>query len=241
MSDRPRISGLGEFVKKIIFGIVIFVVYKSLTSLMRLAVFALAKWDVSGVEHIPQKQGCLLVSNHVHIIDPPLLAASSPSRRLRTMARRELFSLPLIGWIFTAYGAYSVSRNGRDLKALRESLRLISTGEAILLFVEGTRSSGGPLQAGHGGAALIALKSGKPVIPVSIQGSNVRFPHVFFQWRVRRRPHIIVRFGPPVDLSGIEAGTTGVNDATNRIMFAIADLLPTDLRGPYDRSSNQIT
>ncbi len=223
--------------KKFLFGIVILVVYKTLSSLMRLAVFLLAKWDVSGVEHIPQGQGCVLVSNHVHIIDPPLLAASSPGRRLRTMAKQELFSLPLIGWIFTAYGAYSVKRNGRDLKALRESLRLISTGEAILLFAEGTRSGGGPLQVAHGGAALIALKSGKPVIPVSIRGSNVKFPHVFFQWIVRRRPHIVVRFGAPVNLQGIEANSAGVEKATDQIMYAIADLLPSDLRGPYDRAA----
>ena len=224
-------------VKKFLLGIVVLVVYKTLSSLMRLAVFIFAKWDVSGVEHIPQAQGCVLVSNHVHIIDPPLLAASSPGRRLRTMAKQELFSLPLIGWIFTAYGAYSVKRNGRDLKALRESLRLISTGEAILLFAEGTRSGGGPLQVGHGGAALIALKSGKPVIPVSIRGSNIKFPHVFFQWIVRRRPHIVVRFGPPVNLQGITADSAGVEEATDQIMYAIADLLPRDLRGPYDRTS----
>ena len=223
--------------KKFLFGIVILVVYKTLSSLMRLAVFLLAKWDVSGVEHIPQGQGCVLVSNHVHIIDPPLLAASSPGRRLRTMAKQELFALPLIGWIFTAYGAYSVKRNGRDLKALRESLRLISTGEAILLFAEGTRSGGGPLQVAHGGAALIALKSGKPVIPVSIRGSNVKFPHVFFQWVVRRRPHIVVRFGAPVNLQGIQANSAGVEKATDQIMYAIADLLPSDLRGPYDRAA----
>ena len=223
--------------KKFLFGIVILVVYKTLSSLMRLAVFLLAKWDVSGVEHIPQGQGCVLVSNHVHIIDPPLLAASSPGRRLRTMAKQELFSLPLIGWVFTAYGAYSVKRNGRDLKALRESLRLISTGEAILLFAEGTRSGGGPLQVAHGGAALIALKSGKPVIPVSIRGSNVKFPHVFFQWIVRRRPHIVVRFGAPVNLQGIEANSAGVEKATDQVMYAIADLLPSDLRGPYDRAA----
>ena len=218
------------------FGMLVLVVYKSLTSLMRLAVFVFTKWDVSGIEYIPEKQGFVLVSNHVHIVDPPLLAASSPSRRLRTMAKQELFSLPLIGWIFKAYGAYSVKRNGQDLKALRESLRLISKEEAILLFVEGTRSGGGPLQLGHRGAALIALKSGKPVIPVSIQGSNIRFPHVFFQWIIRKRPHIVVQFGPPVDLRDIEADSAGISEATDQIMYAIADLLPSDLRGPYDRS-----
>ena len=74
------------------------------------------------------------------------------------------------------------------------------------------------------------------MIPVSIQGSNVRFPHVFFQWIIRKRPHIVVRFGPPVDLRGIEADSAGISEATDQIMYAIADLLPSDLRGSYDRS-----
>lgn len=220
-------------VSGILSGVAVVVVYRLLTSLMRVAVYALAKWEVEGEENIPTASGCVLVSNHVHIIDPPLLAASLNSRRLRTMAKQELFALPIIGWVFSAYGAYSVRRNGKDLKAIRDSLRLVSEGEAVLLFAEGTRSRGGPLRVARGGAGLIALKSGKPVIPVSIQGSNVRFPNVFFQWILRRRPHIQVRFGAPMDFSNFPRGTDANEAATERIMKEIANLLPNELRGPY--------
>jgi 1-acyl-sn-glycerol-3-phosphate acyltransferase len=220
-------------VSKVLSGVAVVVVYRLLTSLMRLAVYALAKWEVEGEENIPRDSGCVLVSNHVHIIDPPLLAASSTSRRLRTMAKQELFALPIVGWVFSAYGAYSVRRNGRDLKAIRESLRLVSEGEAVLLFAEGTRSKGGPLQLARGGAGLIALKCGKPVIPVSIQGSNVRFPNVFFQWIFRKRPHIKVRFGSPIDFSDFPDGPHANEAATEQIMKEIASLLPGELRGPY--------
>jgi 1-acyl-sn-glycerol-3-phosphate acyltransferase len=215
------------------FGFITIFVYHGLITVMRLAAFTLAKWTVVGGEHIPQNSGCVLVSNHVHIVDPPLVAASSRVRRLRTMAKQELFDIPLIGWLFGAYGAYPVSRSGRDTRAMRKSLRLLEEGEAVLLFAEGTRSSGGPLQPAHRGAALIALRSGQPVIPVSISGSNINLPGIFYQWALGRRPRIQVQFGNPVDLSDISADIGGASEATDRIMRRIAAMLPESLQGPY--------
>ena len=209
------------------------IVYHSLVALMRLALFCFAKWTVIGTENIPENNGCVLVSNHIHIVDPPLVAASSRTRRLRTMAKQELFDLPLIGWVFKAYGAYAVKRTGTGLKAMRDSLRLLDGGEAILLFAEGTRSRGGPLHPAQRGAALIALRSKLPVVPVSIQGSNVRFPNIFFAWILRRRPEITVEFGTPIDLGHIEANVNGAAEATDAIMREIALGLPPAQRGPY--------
>ena len=219
--------------KIIAFGLVTIIVYHGLIALLRLALFSLSKWTVTGADNIPADEACILVSNHVHILDPPLVAASLRSRRIRTMAKQELFDLPLIGWVFSAYGAYSVKRSGRDSQALRKSLRLLSDGEALLLFAEGTRSSGGPLRPAHRGAALIALRSGDPVIPVTITGSNIRLPGVFFQWLFGDRPNINVSFGEPVDLSDLENGSRDAAEATDRIMRRIAALLPEQLKGPY--------
>jgi len=217
------------------------VVYHSLITLMRMALFCFAKWTVIGTENIPRNNGCVLVSNHIHIVDPPLVAASSRTRRLRTMAKQELFDLPLIGWVVKAYGAYAVKRSGTGLKAMRDSLRLLDRGEAILLFAEGTRSRGGPLRPAQRGAALIALRSKLPVIPVSIQGSNVRFPNIFFTWILRQRPEITVEFGTPIDLAHIEATVTGAAEATDTIMREIALGLPLAQRGPYAGPRDPIT
>ena len=227
-----RLSGLlpGDILA---FGVVTIIVYHGLIALLRLALFSLSKWTVSGAENIPSNAACILVSNHIHILDPPLVAASLRTRRVRTMAKQELFDLPLIGWVFSAYGAYSVRRSGRDSQALRKSLRLLDAGEALLLFAEGTRSSGGPLRPAHKGAALIALRSGEPVIPVTITGSNIRLPGVFFQWLFGERPRINVHFGDPVDLSDLEHASKDAAEATDRIMRRIADSLPESLQGPY--------
>ena len=211
------------------------VVYHGLIAVMRLALYSLSKWTVIGKENIPRESAGILVSNHVHILDPPLVAASIRSRRLRTMAKQELFDIPLIGWVFNAYGAYSVRRTGRDVQSLRKSLRILDDGEIILLFAEGTRSSGGPMKHAHNGAGLIALRSGQPVIPVTITGSNIKIPGVFFQWIFGHRPEITVRFGKPVNLTNIGSDREGVSEATHRIMSRIAQELPENLRGPYSQ------
>jgi 1-acyl-sn-glycerol-3-phosphate acyltransferase len=208
-------------------------VYHGLITLMRLALFSLSKWTVIGEENIPRESGGILVSNHVHILDPPLVAASSRTRRLRTMAKQELFDIPLIGWVFDAYGAYSVRRTGRDIQSLRKSLKILEQGEVILLFAEGTRSSGGPMRTAHDGAGLIALRSGEPVIPVTITGSNIKLPGIFFQWMFGARPEITVCFGKPVNLAGVTGDREGISQATHRIMSRIAEQLPADMRGPY--------
>ena len=112
-------------------------------------------------------------------------------------------------------------------------MRLLQEGQAVLLFAEGTRSRGGPLRKAQRGAGLIALRSGLPVIPVSIIGSNISIPRVFVQWIFRNRPRIEVHFGHPVDLGGLDPDGEGAAEATERIMRRIAALLPEDLRGPY--------
>ena len=83
------------------------------------------------------------------------------------------------------------------------------------------------------GAALIALRSDLPVIPVTIQGSNVQFPKIFFQWILGHRPEISVKFGEPVDLTDISANTEGAAEATDKIMRRIALHLPPEQQGPY--------
>ena len=86
--------------RPVLFGIVTLTVYHSLISLLRVLLYWLSIWKVTGAEHIPTDGGCVFVSNHIHILDPPLVAASSRRRRLRTMAKRELFKIPLVGWVF---------------------------------------------------------------------------------------------------------------------------------------------
>src|SRR5207248_3284616 len=83
------------------------------------------------------------------------------------------------------------------------------------------------------GAAMVALMSRAPVVPVAITGSNVALPGVFFQWALRRRPHILVRFGEPFILGEGTTDARTAEVAADMMMRRIAALLPEANRGVY--------
>lgn len=208
------------------------VVYAIATFALRVVLRVVARWEVEGREHVPSAGAAILVCNHIHLVDPPLIGAASP-RRLRPMAKRELFEIPVIGWIFWAYGAFPVRRFSADLGALRMAQTRLRHGDLVLMFPEGTRSKAGTLQPALPGAAMVALTTRAPIIPVAITGSQVRLRYVFFQWIIGRRPHIRVVFGDPFDLAGLDAGSAEI--ATDRMMRRIAALLPEEMQGVYGK------
>jgi 1-acyl-sn-glycerol-3-phosphate acyltransferase len=178
----------------------------------------------------------ILVGNHMHIIDPPLVAAST-QRQVHPMAKRELFEIPMVGWIFWWLGAFPVRRFSGDMGALRAALGYLRRDEIVLMFPEGTRSRTGGLQAALPGAAMVALLAHAPVVPVALTGSNVRMPGIFLAWLGRRRPVIRVVFGEPIDVQDASADATAAEAATDLIMRRIASMLPEEMRGAYAESS----
>lgn len=206
--------------------------YWASTGLMRLALRTFARWEVVGRERMPVSGPIILVSNHVHIVDPPLVAASS-RRRVHPMAKRELFEVPLVGWWFWAWGAFPVRRFSGDMGALRVARNYLRNSEVVLMFPEGTRSRGAGMRAALPGAAMVAVLAKSPIVPVAITGSRIAIPGVFWQWALRRRPHIRVEFGEPFVMEGHRADSKGAEAATDAIMRRIAAMLPEEYRGAY--------
>ncbi len=195
---------------------------------VRLILSVLARCDVEGIEHIPSSGAFLLVSNHLNLIDPPVLGALLP-RRIVFMAKEELFRTPLVGQVVTWYGAFAVRRGQADRQALRMATAVLDRGQVLGMFPEGHRSSTGKLIEAHPGAALIAVLSGATVVPVAITGTDqVRSPLSFL-----RRPRIVVRVGEPFKIERARSRKEGLEEATSEMMGRVAALLPEERRGFY--------
>ncbi len=205
--------------------------YWPMRALLR-ALFRVGRWHVEGLEHVPQEGPLIVASNHLNLLDAPLVMASLPIGPITVMAKAEYgrwFSPA--GWVLRTVDVIFVNRGQVDRRALRAALRVLQEGGRLGLAPEGTRSRHGGLQRGREGVAYLALRTGAPVLPAAVWGHE-RF---VADLRRGRRPEYWVRFGPPVRLEPQPGVPRGLQLArgTERIMCALAALLPPAYRGVY--------
>ena len=188
---------------------------------------ALANVRVSGIEHIPAQGPLIVVSNHLNNVDPVLLAIFFP-RPIHFLTKVELLRIPVVGTLADWYGSVPVRRGEVDRRALDRCLDLLAAGEAIGVFPEGTRSRAKSLQRPKAGLSLIAGRSGAPILPVGIVGTeNARGLSIVWE-----HPRIEVRIGEPFTLP-LQRGRMGHSEFTDQVMIRIARLLPPPYRGVY--------
>ncbi len=203
--------------------------YWLLTSFVRLCVFIWLRKDVSGRENLPRSGPAILACNHLNLADSLLLVSQVP-RRLVFMAKIELWSTPVIGPLYGLYGCIPVRRFEADIGSLRRAEKVLRRGHVLAMFPEGTRSRQPGLGKGHPGTALMALRTGVPIVPVGVSGTEVvSLPRSFF-----RRTPVRIAFGQPFTLPRGQRLTTELaEEGTERIMREIAALLPEAYRGAY--------
>jgi 1-acyl-sn-glycerol-3-phosphate acyltransferase len=175
-----------------------------------------------GRHHVPATGPVLLVSNHLSVLDPPLVGGAT-DRQLSFLAKAELFKIPLFGRLIRGLNARPVRRDGADASALRDALRALGEGRALLVFPEGTRGQDGELRAAKAGAGMLAVLSAAPVVPVYITGSGRAWPK---GRRLPRRSKVTVTFGPPLTFSEdrSRARKERYAGASRAMMAAIAEL-----------------
>lgn len=191
---------------------------------------------VEGLEHAPREGPYILVSNHSSNFDPPFIGAAighHTGRVIHFMAKDEISHWPLVGWLARSSGVFFVRRGEVDRSAQRVALGHLAAGRPIGLFPEGTRARDGQLRQARHGAALIAIRSGVPLLPVGITGSGRIFPG---RSRWPHRGRVDIRIGPVFTLPHRPEGHLDrevLSDGTERIMGEIAALLPDGQRGRY--------
>lgn len=190
---------------------------------------------IEGLENVPAEGGALIVSNHLHNLDPIILTAVFP-RPVQFMAKKEVFPVPVFGWIARQAGAFPVDRGGADRAAIRKAEALLAQGSLVGIFPEGTRSTTGGLQPPFPGSALLALRSGAPIVPTAIFGSETLPFNGAKGRRVRQgQREVVVRIGKPFRLPARERGEShqGLSAQTDLMMGEIVKLLPPKYHGIY--------
>jgi len=153
--------------------------------------------EVRGSENIPRRGGFIVASNHASFLDPPLLAVASP-RLLGFFSKAEMFRSPVSAFFLRLLGAFPLDREA-DALSLRVGLRILRNGKGLAIFPEGTRSRDGRMGKGKSGVAMLAVRSGCPVIPMRLIGSDRALP----PGNAAPRPvKIRIIIGPPVKIEG---------------------------------------
>lgn len=155
--------------------------------LLRIYLAAAYRLKYEGLKNIPKKTAVIYVSNHRTYADPPLVGARARGK-LAFMAKEELFKNPLFAWLIRSLGAFPVARGKGDTGVLDTAVERLEKGHSLMIFPEGTRSKDGKVGRGHSGAAVIAARSGKMMIPVGI----------VFGEKLKFRSKVTVKYGEPI-------------------------------------------
>ena len=180
----------------------------------------LFRGKLDGVENIPYENSFIIVSNHGSLLDPPFLGHAL-GRKVSFMAKQELFKIPLLSQIIKACGAYPVKRGLVDKNSIILASNKLFNNEIIGIFIDGTRQKDGLVNKPKNGAALIASKTKKLLLPVAIINSHrlvrFRFFLPFFN-------KVIIKIGKPINYP-LSTSKIDITETTTKLKNEINFLL----------------
>jgi 1-acyl-sn-glycerol-3-phosphate acyltransferase len=178
-----------------------------------------------GRDPVPPRGPYILVANHRSGVDP-IIVSIVTKRRVRFLMAREYYELPILHSVFRVLDAIPVKRDGTDLGATKAALRRLRDGHVIGIFPQGGIREAGTEIEGKAGVALLALRTGAPVVPLFIDGS----PNTHSVLRAILTPsRTTVRFGAPFAFDRIEdrkPTRLELEEVTSRILGAISAQAP---------------
>jgi len=179
---------------------------------------------VVGADKVPAAGPFILSPIHRSNLDTPVVAAVT-RRRLRYMGKESLWKTRFGGWFFTTAGGFPVQRGSADRDALRAGREVLDRGEPLVLFPEGTRQSGPTIEPLFQGAAYLACRTGAPIVPVGIGGSEAAMPKGSKMVYPRKMTLVVGDpiYPPPLSAQG-RVPRSAVADLTAELSDAIQEL-----------------
>ena len=179
------------------------------------AVRALTRLRVYGADRVPGEGGLVVALNHFSWIDPPAFGAACP-RTMYYMAKVEAHRIAGLGQLIRTFGTFSVRRGESDREAVRLMRQIVRDGNALGLFVEGTRQRSGVPGEVKSGASMVALQDDVPVVCAAIHGSQ--------DWRLGNFHPVSIVWGTPLRFDGLPKGSRGYREASAEIQREIRRL-----------------
>ncbi|MBN4060269.1 1-acyl-sn-glycerol-3-phosphate acyltransferase, partial [Planctomycetaceae bacterium AH-315-I19] len=189
-------------------------------TLFRVLLSLVWRTHYSGAESVPRTGGCLIVSNHQSHMDPPIVGTAIIFRPVHFIARLGLYKNAMFGWLITHVHTIPIREETGDLAAIKEALKRIEQGHAVVIFAEGTRSPDGTVQPFKRGVALLLKRSKCPVIPVAVEGAFDTMPRGRSLPKLRGR--IACVYGKPIQHDELLAD--GVDAALTRLARDVENL-----------------
>ncbi len=204
-------------------------VYRLVRSTFGLLFGLFTRFRVAGRENLPTTGPFILATNHIDVLDPPVLMVAVP-RQMTAFVALKWRGHPW-GLLLRAVGAIFVNRGEVDRRALRSALHILEQGGVLGMAPEGTRSKTHQLQSARPGIAYLAHLSGAPILPVAVTGTERAIKSLL---RLRRA-EVCVTFGQPFHLPPVDrqSRADGMLAQADLVMQRIATLLPPEYRGVY--------
>ena len=172
----PLFSGLGRGPQSGYKGSEFF--YRLIRAVLFIFYSAMFHFRYFGTSKVPKDsdaRGVILAPNHASYLDPPILGISL-NRRVTFLAKEYLFKNFFVGAVLRGIGAYPIKSEKEDFRSIRDLIRLLKSGQCVVVFPEGTRAEDGHFKAPESGIGFLAAKSGASVVPVYIRGSYEAYP-----------------------------------------------------------------
>ncbi len=180
---------------------------------------------------IPAAGPLILASNHVNFLEAVIFFTYTPPRPITAIAKVETWDSPILGPLFSLWGAIPIKRGEADRAAYEASLEALKDGKILAILPEGTRSNDGRLQKGQPGIVLLAARSNAPIQPGVVYGQENFWPN----FRQLRRTEIFIKVGEPFKLKteGMSFDRETRQKMADEVMYRLSELMPEKYRSEY--------